>query len=367
MHNTVKNIAVTVLFALFFGAGALLCITHTPQQASLSERRKLAQLPALTWQSVLDTSFMSDFEKYTLDQFPARDSFRRIKAAAHYYMFAQKDNNGIYLADGYVSKLEYPLRESSVSGAAAKFEALREKYFAGTDAQLYYSVIPDKNYFLADKNGYPSLDYERVLSLMADGLPHFTYIDLFPYLSIEDYYRTDTHWRQECLTDVAAALAAGMGAETADTVWTEHSFSPFYGVYCGQAALPLAADTLVYLTSPILDGCTVYNYETDKTGAVYDMDMLSGNDPYNVFLSGAAAILTVENPACENDRELVVFRDSFGSSVTPLLISAYSRVTLIDIRYVQSDFLGEFLDFSGADDVLFLYSTLVLNNSTMLK
>ena len=158
-----------------------------------------------------------------------------------------------------------------------------------------------------------------------------------------------------------------MGAETADTVWTENSFSPFYGVYCGQAALPLAADTLVYLTSPILDGCTVYNYETDKTGAVYDMDMLSGNDPYNVFLSGAAAILTVENPACENDRELFVFRDSFGSSVTPLLISAYSRVTLIDIRYVQSDFLGEFLDFSAADDVLFLYSTLVLNNSTMLK
>ena len=47
---------------------------------SEAERRKLAQFPALTAQSVGSGRFMTDFERYTLDQFPLRDAFRRLKA-----------------------------------------------------------------------------------------------------------------------------------------------------------------------------------------------------------------------------------------------------------------------------------------------
>ena len=32
------------------------------------------------------------------------------------------------------------------------------------------------------------------------------YIDIFPLLSIEDYYNTDTHWRQDCIVDVQNIL-----------------------------------------------------------------------------------------------------------------------------------------------------------------
>ena len=129
----------------------------------------------------------------------------------------------------------------------------------------------------------------------------------------------------------------------------------------------MAPDALVYLTNPILDGCTVYNYETGKTTGIYDMDQLAGDDPYEVFLSGAAALLTIENPACTDGRELVVFRDSFGSSIVPLLAGAYSKITLVDIRYVDSNYLPNLVDLSTADDVLFLYSAMILNQSTMLK
>lgn len=62
----------------------------------------------------------------------------------------------------------------------------------------------------------------------------------------------------------------------------------------------------------------------------------------------------------------MVFRDSFGSSLVPLLVQDYAKVTLVDIRYVASDFVGQFVDFHG-QDVLFLYSTLVLNSSSTLK
>ena len=39
---------------------------------------------------------------------------------------------------------------------------------------------------------------------------------------------------------------------------------------------------------------------------------------------------------------------------------------LVDIRYLQPELLGQLLDFHG-QDVLFLYSTLVLNSAGAIK
>ena len=96
------------------------------------------------------------------------------------------------------------------------------------------------------------------------------------------------------------------------------------------------------------------------------MDKAAGKDPYDLYLSGPVAILEITNPLAETDRELIVFRDSFGSSLVPLLVQDYAKITLIDTRYVMTDYVGKFVDFHG-QDVLMLYSPLVLNNSTMLK
>ena len=52
--------------------------------------------------------------------------------------------------------------------------------------------------------------------------------------------------------------------------------------------------------------------------------------------------------------------------MVPLLVNDYAKVTLVDLRYIRSDYLGQFLDFHG-QDVLFLYSTLLLNNSAAIK
>ena len=99
---------------------------------------------------------------------------------------------------------------------------------------------------------------------------------------------------------------------------------------------------------------------------MYDMEKAYGKDPYEIFLSGSISLITIENPKAMTDKELVVFRDSFGSSLVPLLCSGYKSVTVVDIRYIPSYALENYVDFSNKD-VLFIYSTLVLNNSSMFK
>ena len=116
----------------------------------------------------------------------------------------------------------------------------------------------------------------------------------------------------------------------------------------------------------MLDACVVTNYENNTTGGIYDFDKASGRDPYEFFLSGPVSYLTIENMQASEDRELIVFRDSFASSIIPLMVPAYKKITLLDIRYLASAYLGNMVDFKG-QDVLFLYSTAVLNNSETLK
>lgn len=366
MNRKIKNLVTVALLAAFlFGFGAW-AVLKPADELSLSERRKLAQFPTLSVNTVLSGKFMKDFETYSLDQFPLRDEWRTLKALTGRYVFSQRDNNGVYMADGFAAKLDTVLNEGSIDYAVGRFRYLYENFIAQTDAKVYLSVIPDKNCFLAGANGYPALDYEALVESLREQTEFAEYIDLFGALTIENFYRTDSHWRQETLLPVAEKLASAMGASLGGE-YTEQTLSvPYYGVYYGYAALPMEPDELVYLTSEALEGCTVYNYETGKAGAVYDLEKGLGNDPYELFLSGSISLLTIENPNAETQRELIVFRDSFGSSIAPLLAEGYAKVTLADIRYLPSSQMGKLLDF-GNSDVLFLYSTSVLNSSDTLK
>ena len=345
---------------------------------SMAERRELAQKPALTWESVMDRSFMEKFDDYSLDQFPLRDSFRQIKSLTHYYGLMQKDNHDIYIADGYAAKQEYPLHQDSVDRAANRFSMVYRLLLKGNTDNIYMAVVPDKGYYLAEDAGQLAMDYDQLMATMEAAMPWATHIDLTDSLSAESYYRTDTHWRQEKLTDAAKVICQSMGVTAADasSYTVETLERPFYGVYYGQAALPMEGDTMYLLHSDVLDGCTTYVGDWDvKTNTpvyqqlykgVYDRQRLEGEDMYEAYLSGIQSILRIENPSAKTDRELIVFRDSFGSSIVPLLMQDYAVVTVIDIREIDAMTLRAF-NINWSADVLFLFSTLVLNNSETIK
>lgn len=378
MTNKVKNIAVVSVMAILLFGLSFWAWFKPADDFSMSERRPLDQFPELSMNTILhperDKTFMNTFESYTLDQFPLRDSFRTLKSVASFYVFNHLDNNNIYLEDGYAAQLEYPIKEDSLDYAANKFKDAA-KYF-GENAKMYFSIVPDKGYFLAEQNGYLSMNYDEFFTLMKDKMDFTQYIDITDLLTLEDYYKTDTHWRQENLLDVADRIAESMGV-TLNGEYTPVTLdNPFYGVYYGQSALPLPAEEMKYLTSDVLEGCTVYSYEDGKMIDVYDMEKAHGKDPYEMFLSGNLTAVKITNPNASTDRELVIFRDSFGASLSPLLIEAYAEIIILDIRYSPMTMINVFRDNNGrmmaqdlktADDVLFIYSSLVLNNSDTLR
>ena len=367
MTDRLKNLLTLALAAGLLYGFLIWGVLRPDVALSVTERRPLTQRPQITVQTALNGQFAEHFARYTLDQFPLRDDLRTLKSLTGYYLLRQSDQHGIYLAQGRAAKLDYPLHEDSVNYALSRFSYLYDTLLAVTDARVYAAVVPDKGYYLAEANGYPAMDYETLFRTVAEQMPWAQHIDLTPYLTADSYYTTDAHWRQECLPSAANALANAMGVNLADTEYTEITAdAPFYGVYAGQSALPLAPDALRYLTSETLDACRVYDYETDSWLPVYDGAQADGDDPYALFLSGSKSLLRLENPNAATDRELIVFRDSFGSSLAPLLASGYKTITLVDIRYLAPERLPQYLTVTD-QDVLFLYSTTVLNNSDAIK
>ena len=365
-----KNKFTTFIFMGFLLIFSILNIVLPPTEISLSERRRLHLFSDLEIRELLTGDFLEDFDQAALDQFFLREQFRRLKAIIDGKLFHKTDNNDIIVIGDSAYKLDYPLNTESVTRFTELLHTITALY--AQDNPVYFAMIPDKNYYVDPGPDFLTMDYEKLEQLLAEQLEDITIIDLTDTLSLDDYYHTDPHWKQENLDMVVARLQEAMGMETdfSQIAYKAEQYAPFYGAYYGQSALNLAADTLTYRISEVMKDVIVTNFEyrgdPDKAPGVYETDKLDSMDSYDVFLSGSTPLIILENPNSTTDKELVIFRDSFASSLTPLLIEEYQKITLIDIRYVSHEIIGDYVDF-GDSEILFLYSTLIINHSEILK
>ncbi|MCL2748207.1 MAG: hypothetical protein FWE59_06095 [Oscillospiraceae bacterium] len=370
-HKFTALAFLAVLFGIF-----VLSLVKAPDEFSASERRRLSQFPALTGASLLDGSFMRDFEGYAVDQAPFRESWRRCKAVFDMGILRRLDNNGVFISDGMAYKIDYPLNEASVQRLCGIINTLRERYLEGAGS-VWYTVVPDKNAYLRD-SGRLVMDYAEIESLVRDALGgEITCIDIGGDLSRESYYLTDPHWRQEELFPVARRLAGAMNFPPPDPdAYREERFDAYYGAYYGQSALNIEPDEMVWLVSQATARATVTSAEQPgRVFPVYDKSQLTSVDPYSLYLCGPAAIVravraapaaTGQATGQESGRRLIILRDSFASALAPLLMDGFDEIVLIDLRYVSPDTLAGAVDFDGAD-VLFLYSAGFYNNCESVR
>ncbi|MBR7137512.1 MAG: hypothetical protein IKC99_05585 [Clostridia bacterium] len=256
------------------------------------------------------------------------------------------------------------LNESAVTATGEKLALLQEKYYP--NLTFYTAVVPAKAYYSEEGDGG---EYNRISALLKETMIDMTFIDLTSSLSADSYYTTDPHWKQEKLSDTVKVLGEAMAfaiPENADP--TPHTFDSFRG-YDSRAGAG-GEETLTYLTDTFTDSAAVSLLDTASGGFVpsvmYDEALLEGEDAYNVFLSGAQPLIQIENPLAEKERTLVIFRDSFGSSLTPLLVAPYSTIYVVDLRYIASPLLANYFSVTEGDALL-LYGTAVLKSGAVLK
>lgn len=297
-----------------------------------------------------------------MDNFYQREMFRKLKTSVEIDVFKKQDVNKIYKYNDFLVEQIYPLDEKSVTNLTSKINYIKDSYLNETN-KIYYSIIPDKNYYT--DNSHLKLDYDKMKQIMKNNLKDLQYIDIFQDLKLDSYYYTDSHWKQEKLQSVAKTIAENMNF-TITQNYNEQKVATFKGVYAGQLPINTKEDEIKILVNDVIADANAYNYETKEQGGIYNFKKLNGYDKYDIYLSGATSLIEINNPNNKTNKTLVIFRDSYASSLAPLLTEGYSKITLVDTRYISPKILNEYIDFENAD-ILFLYSTLVINSSMALK
>ena len=297
-----------------------------------------------------------------MDNFYQRETFRKLKTSVELDIFKKQDVNKIYKYNDFLVEQIYPLDEKSATNLTNKINYIKESYLNETN-KIYYSIIPDKNYYT--DNSHLKLDYDKMQQIMENNLNGLQYIDIFQDLSLDSYYYTDSHWKQEKLQNVAKTIAENMNFSITQN-YNEQKVATFKGVYAGQLPINIKEDEIKILVNDVIADANAYNYETKEQGGIYNFKKLTGYDKYDIYLSGATPLIEISNANNKTNKTLVIFRDSYASSLAPLLMEGYSKITLVDTRYISPKILNEYVNFENAD-ILFIYSTLVINSSMALK
>ena len=359
-----KNKILSISFIIIIFSLSIISIILPDKDISETERRYLMHFPTLNIKTIFNGDFFEEFNTYTVEQFPFREIFIKIKGLATNKLFLKKEENGVFIKDGNFFEIDSSIDDKSIDYFLELVTKIKNNF---SSENIYYSIIPDKNYYT--KEEIPKINYNELVKTINKNLQDITYINIFNELSLDSYYKTDIHWKQEKIGEVVKTIALHMNNEPIDIKYNKLTYDNFYGALYGKIPNNEKPDTITYLIDENTINTKVFDYEKNQYYKVYEEQNLKNIDSYDIFLGGAKALLIMENKNSKTNKELVIFRDSFGSSLAPLLLPYYKKITLVDLRYINSDYIinNNLIDFNNNQDILFIYGIPIINNSFTLK
>lgn len=350
-----KEKIISILFIAIIYTLSISTLILKDRDISTYERRKL------TTTQKLKENFIDNLDDYLTDQFVFRDSLISINSCFDRYILKNIDDNNVYILNDYIIEKNYPLKEENIENFIKKINYIKDNYLK--DNSTYYTIIPDKSYFLNSAK-YLKFNYSELFEKLKENI-NASYIDITNLLELEDYYKTDIHIKQTSYPKIIKELITKMNFNYKEINYKENKIENFYGASYSKVPQFIKPDEIVYMTDNNMNDLHAQHLEYGEKN-IYDLEKLNTSDKYNIFLSGPSSLIEIKNEDTKSNKELIIFRDSFGSSFAPLLTPYYKRIILIDLRYINMDIVNEYIDFENKD-ILFAYSTLIVNESNLLK
>lgn len=353
---------ISVILILYIAVIIVFRLLTPDKIFSDSENRNLEQKPKFTFSKLVKGQFAKNFEKYIADQFPKRDFWIGVKAGAE-KLSGKKENNNVYLGkDGYL--LQKFLRPEG-SNLKDKVKAINSFSALIPGINQYFMLVPNSIEVLRDKLPLdaPREDQLIYMNKVKNSLnKNIKFINVYDTLYSKRneyiYYKTDHHWTTAGAYYAYEKFCADAGAEPAD----KGSFNikkvtdSFYGTsYSMGGFRDIKADSIeLYISKTNELRELQYSEDSKKTDSIYDMGSLSKKDKYSVFLDGNHPLVTIKTNA-HNNRRILVVKDSYANSFIPFLLSDYSEIYAVDLRYYDDSIL-DLIKANKISDVLILYN-----------
>lgn len=340
------------------------------REYSESENRILAQRPEFSVERLLNGKYMSDMEAYVADQFFIRDKWINLKVLEDLAL-GKRESNGVYIGKkGYLMEIPSSPDKKALD---KNLDAIRNFSLAHEDVRTVMTLVPNAAFIydhLVPKYAPVRNQAEDVVYVQEKVGDSLNYVDLTETMRAHKeepiYYKTDHHWTTLGAKYAFDTLYGSLGiedpAENYEIYPVTHSFQ---GTLASKSGFDKEKDTIeIYIPQGVSNKCVVsYADDQRKSASVYQSAALKTKDKYEVFFGGNQSRIDISMPV-EQDKNLLIFKDSYANCFIPFLIPYYRNITVIDPRYYYED-VERLISDNNITDILFLYNvnTFLTDNS----
>ena len=351
-----------ILFFFLLTLIPLLIFLLPKQEFSQEENRYLMDFPALSLQSIANKNFMDGFDGYAADHFPLRTSWIKMKTGLE-HLSGAREVNGVYiLKDRLIEKVD-TIDEDSVRRSIKEMNIFAERFGGSTSLML----IPTAAEIYRDKlpKGAPGIAQKEQIDRIYGQVRNISTIDAYSSLMSNAqkliFYRSDHHWTSfgAYLGYSSMSKQLGYTPVPAERFNVEHASHRFRGSLYNRIIYdrvgPDPIDLYTYGDSSHVNKVEIFDgKEWTEASDIYFREYLNQKDQYSVFLGQSQPIVTIHTDAA-SDSNLLIFKDAFSHSLVPFLALHYSKITLVDLRYLTTPF-ENWIDLGDYQQALFCYN-----------
>lgn len=379
------GIIIFMLILIILPVVTFICLPKEAEPFSENENRYLEEFPELSLEAIKEETFMDGFSSWFADRFAGRETFISVKNNTELALgkteistVATKNDQMLQVLSEY-DDIGAPYSDDIVDRNIEIINNFASKY---PDADVYFMLVPTSvgiygKSLLSDTVLNMSVDEQQMIENCYSSLTNVTGVNVFSALyNASDeyiYYRTDHHW---------TSLGAYMAYSAAGNLL---GYEPYaltdYEVTCGSTNFQgtLFSKTLdqsvthdeidMYtlkqgnnLTETVSNGIDETNYDS-----IFFTEFLDVKDKYSTYTGLNAAKVTITNPDAENDKAILIIKDSYANSFIQFIACNYKTVTMVDMRYTNM-LLSTLVNVDDYDQVLFLYNCITFaDDSDLLK
>lgn len=299
-------------------------------------------------------------------------------------------NNVAELGDGYLTGFSKKMDQSDHIASVAAFAA----FCRSQGIPLVYLAAPSK-LARSDKEYAGKLDFANenadafLAGLTAHQIPYIDFRDNIEREGLDQrslFFKTDHHWlpetarwaAQEVTSELdAAGLLAGNPSLLAADRFEKKVYSSIYlGSHGKKITLARAQPddvtqffpkfpTQFHLQIPSMgvdswgDFSTLYYQKGFEYGDYYH------TYAYEAYAYGNRPYISIENELADNDRHVLLIKDSFGDAFAPFLALEVRQLDLLDLRYFTGS-VQSFIEQHHPDVVLVMYYNAEYSNEMEL-
>lgn len=366
----ISQVIMVSVFLLFIFGFAVWSFLLKDREFSEMENRNLTQFPTFSWKSLKEGKFTQELEKYISDQLPMKDELVTLKTDADRLLLHDLQNGVYFGKDGYYLQ-DYKENTEQIKKNVG---FINDFVSFCPDTEIDMMLVPNSISVMDDK--LPSTAVTQDQNKTVDKVKELLSAKIKLYCPMDElkkavsdgtqaYYKTDHHWTSDGARAAFDGFMKFLGEDALKAEYSCKELNGFLGTLYSKAPSAFAQKETMKLYTDKNTKLSVEYVDKDRTSdSLFDSSFEDKKDKYSTFLGGNFPLIEIKSEGAQQNKKVLILKDSYANCAMPYFTSMYSDVSMIDLRYyhdASKPTVSEYVKKNGIEKVILLYNVDFLN------